>query len=53
MTTKEQLQKALTEIEFIMRQNNERIENFEDANYTLGYISGIVEKINNTENIYF
>ena len=52
MNTQEQLQKALTDIEFILRQNNDKIGKFEDPNFTLGYISSIVERINGTENIY-
>ena len=52
MSTKKELEKALTEIEFILRQNNDKIDKFNDPNYTLGYISGLIERINNCEKIY-
>lgn len=50
--TKKQLIKELNQIEFILRQNNDKIEKFKNPDYTLGYISGIIERCNEYDTIY-
>ena len=50
--TKKELIKELQNIEFILRQNKDKIDKFENANYTLGWISGIIERTNQCESIY-
>ena len=49
---KSELIKELQNIEFILRQHKDKIGKFEDANYTLGWISGIIERTNKCESIY-
>ena len=52
MATNQQLQKALNEIEFALRQNESKVSSFEDANYTVGWISSTIERINKCDPIY-
>ena len=49
---KSELIKELQNIEFILRQNNDKIGKFEDSSYTLGWISGIIERCNQCDTIY-
>ena len=52
MATKKELQKALNDIEFALRQNNDKIDKFENSHHTLGWISSTIERINKCERIY-
>ena len=49
---KKEMQKELNSIEFILRQYNDKIGDFENIHYTIGYISSIIEKCNNCEPIF-
>ena len=42
------MQKELNKIEFALRQHKDKINKFDNPNFTIGYITSIIERVNNT-----